>query len=72
MNDDSYSPPKKSSLKMPKFDGTFAEGWIFLAKRYFLFNRTHEDQKLVIEFFHMEGIALKWFLWIEASDFLTF
>lgn len=55
---------------MPRFDGKDAEGWIFAVRRYFIFNKIPEDQKLLLVSFHMDGIA-KRFVWMEASNFLS-
>lgn len=66
-----YIPAKHIKVDIPKFDGTEAEHWIYSARRYFIFNKVPEDQKLLIASFHMEGLARKWFSWMEASNMLS-
>lgn len=53
------------------FDLSEPELWIFMAKRFFIFPNTPENQKLIIASFTMQGVALKWFLWMESSNYLS-
>lgn len=66
-----YIPLKHIKFDMPKFDGTNPELWIFMARRFFIFHNTPEDQKLIIASFSMQDVALKWFLWMESSNYLS-
>lgn len=66
-----YIPAKHIKVEMPRFDGKEAEEWIFSVRRYFIFNKIPEDQKLLIVSFHLDGTARKWFAWMEASNMLT-
>lgn len=71
LKDDSYTPAKNIRVTMPRFDGTDAEGWLFQVRRYFIFNKIPENQKLLLASFHMDGLARKWFAWMEASKLLS-
>lgn len=71
LNDPDYSPAKHMKMNMPVFDGTDAEHWIFAVRRYFIYNKVLEDQKLLIVSFHLTRIARKWFAWLEASNMLS-
>lgn len=71
LQDSDYVPAKHIKVDMPKFNGTEAEHWIYSARRYFIFNKVPENQKLLIAAFHVEGIAKKWFSWMEASNMLS-
>lgn len=70
LDKEDYTPAKHLRVSMPRFDGTDAEGWLYQVRRYFIFNKTPEEQKLLIVSFHLDGIARKWFTWMEASNFL--
>lgn len=65
------TPSKHIKFDMPKFNGSDPEAWIFMARRFFIFHNTPEDQKLIIASFHVTDAALKWFLWMESSNYLT-
>lgn len=71
LQDSNYTPAKHLKVKMPRFDGIDAEHWLFTIRRYFIFNKIHEELKLLIVSFHLDGIARKWFAWLEASNMLS-
>lgn len=71
LENEDYIPPKNVRVVMPRFDGTYAEGWLFSVRRYFIFYKIPENQKLLLASFHMDGIARKWFAWMEASNLLS-
>lgn len=62
---------KHIKFDMPRFNGTNPEEWIFMARIFFIFHNILEDHKLIIASFNMQEEALKWFLWMEASNYLT-
>lgn len=66
-----YTPSNHIKFGMPRFDGSEPELWIFMARRFFIFHNTPKDQKLIIASFNMQGVALKWFLWMESSNYLS-
>lgn len=57
IHDSSYTPAKHIRVEMPRFDGKDAEHWLYLVRRYFIFNKVPEDQKLLIVSFHLDGIV---------------
>lgn len=71
LNDDKYCPARNINIHMPRFDGNDVEDWLFQVRRFFIYNKTPEEQKLLMASFHIDGIARKWFSWMEASNFLT-
>lgn len=71
LGNEAYVSPKNIRVVMPRFHGKDAEGWLFAVKRYFIFNKIPEDQKLLLASFHMDGLARKWFVWMEASNLLS-
>lgn len=71
MDDPTYTLAKHIKFNMPIFDGTDAKHWLYAVRRYFIFNKVPEDQKLLIVSFHVDGLARKWFAWLEASNILS-
>ncbi|KAH7537862.1 hypothetical protein FEM48_Zijuj03G0138200 [Ziziphus jujuba var. spinosa] len=54
----------QTSLKLyfPKFDGEDPNGWIFRCEQYFEFLGIEPQQEVQLASFHLEGMALQWFL----------
>lgn len=71
LKDSNYTPTKHLKVDMSWFDGTDAEHWLFAVRMYFIFHKIPEDRKLLIVSFHLDGIAHKWFAWLEASNMLS-
>lgn len=71
MDNEDYMPCKNLKVFMPKVDGTKAEEWLYQVKIFFIYNKTPKDQKLLIVSFHVEGLARKWFAWMEVRGLLT-
>lgn len=71
LNDASYTPANNIKVTMPRFDGTDVEGWNIQVQRYFIYNKIPDEKKLLIASFHMDGIARKWFAWMEASNLFS-
>lgn len=59
LDDENYVPAKNVRVTMPKFNGTEVEEWLFQVRRFFIYNKTPEEQKLLMVSFHMEGRARK-------------
>ena len=53
-------------LKLPIFEGSDPDGWIFRVERYFEINSLHADEKLRVVLVCMEGEALAWYNWEEG------
>lgn len=52
-----------------KQKNSFSKSW--LKHPNFLYNKTPEEQKLLIVSFHLDVMARKWFSWMETSGFLS-
>ncbi|KAL5769060.1 hypothetical protein ACOSQ2_015843 [Xanthoceras sorbifolium] len=50
-------------LSFPKFNGEDPTGWVYKAEQYFYFKSIAVDQQVQLASFHLEGIALQWYLW---------
>ncbi|KAL5771463.1 hypothetical protein ACOSP7_015617 [Xanthoceras sorbifolium] len=50
-------------LSFPKFNGEDPTGWVYKAEQYFDFKSIAVDQQVQLASFHLEGIALQWYLW---------
>lgn len=68
LENEEYRPCKSLKVFMPKFDGTEVEEWLYQVRHFFIYNKTPEDQKLLIVSFHVEGLTKKWYAWIEAGQ----
>lgn len=55
----------KLRLKFPKYQGGDPLNWVYQAERFFRYDGTEEDQKVLIASFHLEETALRWF---QAAD----
>lgn len=44
----SYIPVKHIKVNMPRFIDTKTEHWLYSVRRYFIFNKVSEDQKLLM------------------------
>ena len=57
-------------IDVPRFDITYVFGWIFKIEHFFQFYNTHDDQRIWISSFHLEGPTLSWFKWMHSSGFI--
>ncbi|GJU39502.1 UBN2 domain-containing protein [Tanacetum coccineum] len=53
-------------LKMPKFEGEDAYGWIYIVERYFEIHGLLQQEQLRAAALCMEGEALSWYRWSEG------
>ena len=53
-------------LKMPVFEGSNPDGWIFWAERYFTICRLSEKECLEAAVISLDGEALAWFQWEDG------
>ncbi|KAH9703698.1 hypothetical protein KPL70_011188 [Citrus sinensis] len=58
-------------IKVPKFDGSDPNGWVFRIEEFFDFHETPEHLRLCIIAFHMEGRAAAWYQWVKANKLIT-
>ena len=58
-------------IKVPKFDGSDPNGWVFRIEEFFDFHETPEHLRLCIIVFHMEGRAAAWYQWVKANKLIT-
>lgn len=52
---------KTMKLDVPRYSGEELEGWIFKADQYFNYCNVFDDQRLIIDSFHLDGAALAWY-----------
>jgi hypothetical protein len=57
----------RGKMDFPKFEGENPADWLYKAKQYFLIHETHEDDKIPMASFHLEGVALTWFQDAEGT-----
>lgn len=62
----------------PTFNGEDMDGWLYKVKHYFMFHNIPNEQRIHMATLKMEGVALKWLLWIDKdgnlmswSDFMV-
>ena len=56
------SPVLRSmKMKVPKFDGSDPNGWVFRIEEFFDFHGTPETLRLQIVSYHMEGRTAAWY-----------
>jgi len=64
-------PPRPHmKLKVPRFDGNDAVGWIYKITQFFDFHNTLENDRLAIASFYMDGPALSWFQWMTKNGLI--
>ncbi|KAF8405656.1 hypothetical protein HHK36_007732 [Tetracentron sinense] len=54
-------------LDFPRWDEDDPSGWVSRAERFFRFHRTLEASRVDIASIHLEGEAVQWYDWFEAS-----
>lgn len=51
----------RMKLEMPRFDGFEPQDWVFKVERFMRFNGVHEEEKVELVSFHLDGSALQWY-----------
>ena len=54
-------------LDFPRFDGDNPTGWIYKAEQFFHYQRTDDNEKVLLASFHLQDDALEWYQWYEQS-----
>ncbi|XP_062104440.1 uncharacterized protein LOC133815643 [Humulus lupulus] len=62
---------KTLRVKVPKFDGTNVEDWVYKINKFFDLHRVENPIRLTIVPFHLEGVSCTWFQWMEKSGSFT-
>ncbi|XP_062109866.1 uncharacterized protein LOC133821735 [Humulus lupulus] len=62
---------KTLRVKVPKFDGTNVEDWVYKINKFFDLHRVENHIRLTIVPFHLEGVSCTWFQWMEKSGSFT-
>ena len=55
-------------LDFPRFDGDNPTGWIYKAEQFFHYQRTDDNEKVLLASFHLQDDALEWYQWYEQSQ----
>ncbi|GMI88056.1 hypothetical protein HRI_002474900 [Hibiscus trionum] len=59
--------PKPVSVELPLFTGVDPEEWIASAQDFFDFYGTKDHHRVTMASFRMDGIAKKWFRWMQRQ-----
>jgi len=59
--------PRHMKMDFPRWDEDDPSGWVSRAERFFHYHRTPEASRVDIAFIHLEGEAIQWYDWFEAS-----
>jgi hypothetical protein len=54
-------------MDFPRWDEDDPSGWVLRAEQFFLYHGTPEASKVDIASIHLEGEAIQWYDWFEAS-----
>nr|GEZ89150.1 hypothetical protein [Tanacetum cinerariifolium] len=64
----SGEPKPYLKLFFPRFSGEDPQGWIYQAKQYFEFQKVAEGDRIALDSFHLNGIALQWYRWYTKAQ----
>ena len=56
-----------SRLDFPRFDEDNPTGWIYKVEQFFHYQRTNDNEKVLLASFHLQDDALEWYQWCEQS-----
>ncbi|GMI84821.1 hypothetical protein HRI_002151400 [Hibiscus trionum] len=59
--------PKPVQVELPLFSGADPEEWIAAAQDFFEFYGTEDHHRVTMASFRMDGIARKWFRWMQRQ-----
>ena len=55
-------------MDFPKFSCGEPTSWIYRENQFFQYQKTAEDQKVLLASFHLEGEAVQWLQWYEKTQ----
>lgn len=58
-------------LEVPRFDGEYSMGWIFKISQFFEYQKTPEEERIIVASFYMDGPALSWYQWMFCNGLIT-
>ena len=61
---------RSRQIEVPHFDGSNVPNWVFKMEQFFQFYNTPEDQRVLISYFYLEGLALGQFKWMHSNGFI--
>lgn len=59
---------KYTRIDFPKFFGDDPSGWICNCERFFEFNHTEEDHKVMLVVVHLDDKTIQWYQWFEKTQ----
>lgn len=62
---------KTLRVKVPRFDGTNVDDWVYKINKFFDMHKVEEEVRLAMVPFHLEGTPSTWFQWMEKGGALT-
>ena len=62
-------PPVK--LEVPRLDNHDPIGWIFKISQFFYYQRTPDEEHIIVVSFYMDGPTLSWYQWMFRNGFIT-
>ncbi|XP_062114581.1 uncharacterized protein LOC133825687 [Humulus lupulus] len=66
-NRDVNSILKTLRVKVPRFDGSNVEDWVYKINKFFDLHRVELTMRLSIVAFHLDGVPSTWFQWMEKG-----
>ncbi|GAU39763.1 hypothetical protein TSUD_220060 [Trifolium subterraneum] len=54
-------------LDVPRFQGTDPLGWIFKISKFFAYDNTSEEERIIVASFCLDGAALAWCQWMYKN-----
>ena len=54
-------------VKVPRFDGSGAEDWIYKMNKFFELHNVSSEMRLATVAFHLEGAPSTWYHWMEKG-----
>ncbi|XP_062104135.1 uncharacterized protein LOC133815295 [Humulus lupulus] len=68
---DMHSILKTLRVKVPRFDGSNVEDWIYKITKFFDLHKVDNEMRLAVVPFHLDGAPSTWFQWVEKGGSIT-
>ena len=57
-----------SRVDFPQFNGENPTGWIYKAEKFFRYQSTADNEKVLLASFNLQDDALQWYQWFEKKQ----
>ena len=68
---DMHSILKTLRVKVPRFDGSNVEDWVYKITKFFDLHKVDNGMRLAVVPFHLDGAPSTWFQWVEKGGSIT-